>query len=53
MTINPPEQVCRSDADGTFDCDDGCPNDPGKIAPGDCGCGTPDDDSDDGPASVF
>jgi len=26
--------------------DDGCPNDPLKIAPGICGCGVPDMDSD-------
>ncbi len=25
---------------------DGCPNDPNKIAPGQCGCGVPDTDSD-------
>ncbi len=28
-----------SDSDGTADCLDGCPNDPNKIAPGNCGCG--------------
>jgi hypothetical protein len=27
-----------TDGDGTWDCKDGCPNDPNKIAPGDCGC---------------
>lgn len=27
-----------SDGDGTLDCLDGCPHDPEKIAPGDCGC---------------
>ncbi|MDG2200026.1 MAG: hypothetical protein P8K80_02445, partial [Phycisphaerales bacterium] len=37
---------CDSDADGTYDCIDGCPNDPDKIAPGVCGCGTPDTDTD-------
>ena len=26
---------------------DDCPDDPGKTAPGTCGCGTPDDDTDD------
>ncbi|RIA10584.1 putative secreted protein (Por secretion system target) [Flavobacteriaceae bacterium MAR_2010_72] len=35
-----------TDNDGVNDCDDLCPNDPDKIAPGDCGCGTPDTDSD-------
>ena len=34
-----------SDADGTPDCQDGCPFDKNKIAPGICGCGTPDNDS--------
>lgn len=28
-----------SDADGTPDDQDGCPNDPNKTAPGTCGCG--------------
>jgi len=35
-----------TDMDGTPDCDDGCPNDPNKIDPGQCGCGIADDDSD-------
>jgi hypothetical protein len=35
-----------SDGDGTPNCHDGCPNDPNKIAPGQCGCGVPDTDSD-------
>ncbi|MFQ5424860.1 MAG: thrombospondin type 3 repeat-containing protein [Phycisphaerae bacterium] len=35
-----------TDGDGTADCNDGCPNDPNKIAPGVCGCGTPDTDTD-------
>ena len=35
-----------SDGDGTPDNQDGCPFDPGKIAPGACGCGVPDTDSD-------
>ncbi len=35
-----------SDNDGTVDCDDGCPNDPNKIAPGGCGCGVADTDGD-------
>ncbi|GJM26463.1 MAG: hypothetical protein DHS20C16_28780 [Phycisphaerae bacterium] len=35
-----------SDNDGTFDPCDGCPNDFLKIAPGTCGCGTPETDTD-------
>ncbi|NUP95561.1 MAG: thrombospondin type 3 repeat-containing protein [Planctomycetaceae bacterium] len=35
-----------SDGDGVNDCLDGCPNDPNKIAPGQCGCGVLDTDSD-------
>ena len=35
-----------TDGDGTNDCDDGCPDDPGKTSPGVCGCGTADTDSD-------
>lgn len=35
-----------SDLDGTPDCADGCPTDPQKIAPGSCGCGAPETDSD-------
>ncbi|MCK5828580.1 thrombospondin type 3 repeat-containing protein, partial [Candidatus Bipolaricaulota bacterium] len=34
------------DGDGTADTEDGCPDDPGKDAPGSCGCGTSDEDSD-------
>jgi hypothetical protein len=34
------------DNDGTPDCIDGCPSDPGKIAPGVCGCGVADTDTD-------
>ena len=34
------------DNDGTCDANDGCPNDPGKTAPGDCGCGIADVDTD-------
>ncbi|MEC8817463.1 MAG: hypothetical protein VXX30_00105, partial [Planctomycetota bacterium] len=39
---------CSADADGDLvpDCEDGCPDDPGKIDPGTCGCGTPDTDTD-------
>jgi hypothetical protein len=35
-----------TDGDGTADCNDGCPTDPLKTAPGICGCGTPDTDED-------
>ncbi len=35
-----------ADNDGVCDANDGCPNDPNKIAPGACGCGVPDTDSD-------
>ena len=35
-----------TDGDGTGDACDGCPNDPAKIAPGQCGCGVADVDSD-------
>ncbi len=36
-----------SDGDAVPDCSDGCPNDPDKTDPGDCGCGVADTDSDD------
>ena len=42
----PCDGIGDADNDGTCDDVDGCPNDPNKIAPGDCGCGTPDTDSD-------
>jgi hypothetical protein len=35
-----------SDNDGTDDCFDDCKNDPGKIAPGVCGCGVADTNTD-------
>jgi hypothetical protein len=35
-----------TDGDGSMDCVDLCLNDPGKTAPGVCGCGVPDTDSD-------
>lgn len=38
--------VMDTDADGTIDCNDECPNDPLKIVEGQCGCGTSDLDSD-------
>ena len=41
-----PNVCADSDGDGTNDCIDGCPNDPLKIAPGQCGCGNLDTDTD-------
>ena len=35
-----------SDGDGVLDSQDGCPLDPDKIAPGQCGCGETDTDAD-------
>lgn len=35
-----------ADSDGVGDACDGCPDDPDKIEPGICGCGSPDSDSD-------
>jgi subtilisin-like proprotein convertase family protein len=35
-----------TDGDTVFDCDDGCPNDALKLAPGFCGCGVADADAD-------
>jgi len=32
-------RVSDGDGDGTGDCQDGCPSDAGKVAPGLCGCG--------------
>ncbi len=40
-----PEQV-DSDQDGLSDALDGCPGNPEKAEPGQCGCGYPDTDSD-------
>jgi len=36
---------CDGDGDGTADCIDGCPDDPNKTEPGDCGCGVADEDA--------
>ncbi len=41
-----PGQFCflagiDSDGDNVADCLDNCPNDPGKVEPGSCGCGNP------------
>jgi hypothetical protein len=42
-------EVCEdSDGDETLDCHDGCPNDPNKTEPGDCGCGVPESGDSDG-----
>jgi len=38
--------VADADGDGTRDSADGCPNDPGKVDPGVCGCGVSDADTD-------
>jgi photosystem II stability/assembly factor-like uncharacterized protein len=35
-----------ADGDGILDCNDGCIDDPLKMIPGICGCGTPDLDTD-------
>lgn len=35
-----------ADSDGTGDCDDLCPTDAAKVAPGACGCGVADGDRD-------
>ena len=37
--------VCDEDDDEVLDCIDGCPDDPNKSEPGDCGCGVPDTDA--------
>jgi subtilisin family serine protease len=46
--VNPPQDPCSvdTDGDGTFDCDDSCPDDPDKTDPGVCGCDTSDIDTD-------
>ena len=41
-----PTCLTDADADGTADCDDGCPADPDKTQPGVCGCGKADTDTD-------
>ncbi|MFQ5411387.1 MAG: hypothetical protein ACE5EC_03795, partial [Phycisphaerae bacterium] len=35
----PDDCATDTDGDGTIDTCDGCPNDPGKLEPGVCGCG--------------
>lgn len=42
VTVEPSPDT---DGDGTPNCNDQCPNDPAKTAPGTCGCGTADTDA--------
>lgn len=42
VTTSPGSCPRDSDNDGVIDAEDGCPFDPLKIFPGDCGCGVPD-----------
>lgn len=45
--VNNPESFCPSDVpDNYIGCggNDECPDDPNKIEPGECGCGTPDNE---------
>ena len=44
IEFNLVDPTVDSDNDGTPDVDDECPNDPNKIAAGDCGCGNPEGD---------
>ena len=46
--IDPDPDDCAADADsdGLPDWLDGCPDDPDKVEPGDCGCGVADADAD-------
>lgn len=46
-----PDSACEPDSDGDSVADlcDGCPEDPGKSAPGSCGCGVPDLNTDGDP----
>ena len=46
FTITGSPDCPDSDDDGANDCEDGCPEDPNKTDPGDCGCGVEDLDSD-------
>jgi hypothetical protein len=50
----PDECESDSDGDGVMDDCDGCPDDPGKYEPGECGCGEAenDDDGDGVPACI-
>jgi hypothetical protein len=44
--VSAPLALSDSDADGTVDVGDGCPNDALKTQPGTCGCGVADTDAD-------
>jgi len=48
LTVTFPVVCADGDTDGDGTCNgaDGCPNDPGKIDPGICGCGVADTDGD-------
>ena len=48
VTIEVAANACLidTDGDGTVDCLDGCPADPAKTVPGQCGCGIADADTD-------
>jgi hypothetical protein len=46
LTVRDISCVQDSDLDGTADCADACPQDPAKVHPGLCGCGTSDADPD-------
>lgn len=43
---SPNSDQIDSDSDGAGDACDDCPGDPGKVVPGQCGCGVADADSD-------
>ena len=45
-SVNVTVETADGDGDGTADCADGCPTDPLKADPGQCGCFNPDTDSD-------
>jgi hypothetical protein len=44
--VEGPRPDADTDGDGVPDREDGCPLDPDKTDPGDCGCGVPDTDAD-------
>ncbi|MBF0107269.1 MAG: hypothetical protein HQM16_18315, partial [Deltaproteobacteria bacterium] len=45
-TLTDENATTNTDGDSKPDCQDGCPTDPLKIIPGQCGCGIPDTDND-------